>query len=103
MSNKIREIIVYKIQADKVDEFQTIKAQMLKESAELKGMVSATTAKLLDSENTFADTMVWESKEASEKALPAFEALPTAGKFLSLFDGPPLHHLFMEYQPDQLN
>ena len=103
MSNKIREIIIYKVQAGKLAEFQALKQQMIVESAELQGIRSSTTAQLLEAENTFADIMVWDSKEAAENAMPAFMALPTAEKFLSLFDGPPLNRYFMEYQPDQLN
>ncbi len=102
MSNKIKEIIVYKVQADKINEFEAIKQQMIEESAELKGLLSTTTSKLLEEDTVFADTMVWKSKTVSEEAMPAFEQLPTAGQFLSLMDGPPLHHLFMEYQPDQI-
>lgn len=102
MSHKIREIIVYKVQADKLADFEAIKAQIITESMTLPGLHSSTTAQLLGSDNLFADTMIWESKAASERAMPIFESLPTAGRFLSLFDGPPVQHLFMEYIADSV-
>lgn len=103
MTNKIREIIVYKVQSERLAEFQAIKAQMITESLTLPGLRSSTTAKLLGSDDLFADTMIWDSKAASEQAMPVFETLPTAGQFLSLFDGPPVQHFFMEYQADQVS
>ncbi len=103
MSAPVREIIVYRIQADQLNEFEAIKQQMISESLTLEGLRSSTTAKVLDEKGVFADTMVWTSKAASEKALPMFKRLPTAPTFLGMFDGPPLQHLFLEYQADRLN
>ncbi len=101
MSARVREIIVYRIRPDRLDEFDGIKKQMISESLTLEGMRSCTTAQVMGEKGVFADTMVWTSKEASERALPVFEQLPTAPTFLGMFDGPPLQHLFLEYQPDQ--
>ena len=101
MSAQVREIIVYRIQADQLAEFEAVKEQMISESLTLEGLLSSTTAQVLDEEGVFADTMIWTSREASAAALPSFEQLPTAPRFLSMFDGPPLHHLFLEFQPDQ--
>lgn len=100
MPTSIREIIVYRIQPDRLDQFLAIKQQMIAESVTLEGLRSSTTARVLGEGNVFADTMVWDSKQASEAAMPAFEKLPTAPTFLGLFDGPPLQHLFLEYEPE---
>ena len=102
MSKKVKQIIVYRIQADKADEFEAIKAQMQKESYTLAGLHSSTTSKSLDEGQVYIDTMVWDSKEAAEQAMPSFEKLPTAGKFLGLFAGPPLYQHFMEFEPDNI-
>ena len=102
MSKKVKQIIVYQIQAEKAAEFEAIKAQMVKESRTLAGLHSSTTAKSLDAAQVYIDTMVWDSKEAAERAMPAFEQLPTAAKFLGLFAAPPLYQHFMEFEPDNL-
>ncbi len=101
MSAQIREIIVYRVQANLLGEFEAVKKQMITESLTLEGLLSSNTAQVLDEEGVFVDTMVWSSREASTTALPIFEQLPTAPRFLGMSDGPPLHHLFLEYQPDQ--
>ena len=101
MSPRVREIIVYRIQAGRLGEFETTKQQLIGETLRLEGLQSSTTAKVLGEKGIFADTLVWTSKQASEAALPVFEQLPTARRFLGMFDGPPLHHLFLEDQPDQ--
>lgn len=102
MSAPVREIIVYRVRPESLGKFRAIKDQMIRESLTLDGLHSSTTSQVLgDEEGVFADTMVWTSKEASEQALPAFKQLPTAPTFLGMFDGPPLQHLVLEYQPDQ--
>ncbi len=102
MTTKVKEIIVYRISKDKLNEFKQIKDQMIKESYELKGLHSSTTSKSLDIDGVFIDTMIWDSKEASKKAFKEFQKLPTAPKFLGLMDGPPLFQHFSEYVPDNL-
>ncbi len=99
MSTRVREIIVYRIQADRLDEFEAIKQQMITESLTLEGLQSSATTKVLGEEGVFVDTMVWTSKQASEAALPVFEQLPTAPTFLGMMDGPPSQHLFLEERP----
>jgi hypothetical protein len=102
MDSKVKEIIVYKIKDGKLNEFKKIKDQMIKESYRLEGLYSSTTSKSLDADGVYIDTMVWESKEASKKAFPKFQRLPTAPKFLELMEGPPLYQHFSEYVPDLL-
>ena len=77
MSSRVREIIVYRVQANHLDEFEAVKQQMIGESLTLEGLQSSTTAQVLGEDGVFADTMVWTSKEASEAALPMFQRLPT--------------------------
>lgn len=102
MPNLTREIIVYRIRTAEIEEFEAIKEQMIQESMSLEGLRSSTTAKVLGEPGVFADTMVWASHEAALAAKPAFENLPTAKRFLGLMTGPPLHHLFLEHQPDPI-
>lgn len=103
MKTKVKEIIVYKIKKDRLADFQKIKEQMIKESYTLTGLYSSTTSKSVDEvEGVFIDTMVWESKEASKKAFPEFQKLPTAPKFLELMEGPPIFQHFTQFVPDNL-
>lgn len=102
MNKKVREIIVYQIRPEAKDEFLKIKQQMIKESYTLEGLHSSTTSKSVDSDNVYIDIMVWDSKEASKKALPVFEKLPTAASFLGTMAGPPLYHHYMEFEDDNL-
>ena len=76
MTQKIKQIIIYKIQPEKLSEFEQIKAQMISESLTLNGLYSSTTSKLLSEDNLYADSMIWESQAAAEKALPQFGAAP---------------------------
>jgi len=99
----IKEIIVYKIQDGKEEEFTAIKNQIIEESYSLNGLYSSTTAKSLDQENVYVDAMIWDSKEAAIAAFPEFEKLPTASQFMGLMVSPPLFHHFMKYVPDKTN
>lgn len=102
MSKYVKEIIVYKINPEKVNEFNAIKEQMIKESYQLTGLLSSTTSKSSDEEYVYIDTMVWESKDASKKAFEDFKKLPTASQFLGVMAGPPIYQLFTEFVPDNL-
>ena len=98
----VRELIVYRLRDDRLEAFEAIKQQMISESLTLEGLQSSTTARVLGEKDVYADTMIWTSQEAAETALPVFKRLPTAPSFLGMFDGPPLQHLVLEYQPDQV-
>ncbi len=99
---KVKEIIVYKIKEERLEDFLKIKDQVLKESASLDGLLSATTSKILSDEYTFADTMIWDDIGSSKKSSETFPKIPVAAKFLEMWDGPPLHHVLMTYEPDNL-
>ena len=102
MKKQVKQIIGYKIQEDKEDEFSLIKEQMIKESYTLEGLHSSTTSKSLDENNVFIDTMIWESKDAAIHSCKNFENLPTSNKFLALMTGPPLFQYIMEYVEDNI-
>ena len=98
----IRQIIVYEIQSNDLEAFDAIKQQMIRESLRLDGLRSATTARSLNQDNVFVDTMVWESLEAIQASEKTFPQLPTAPRFLSLMSGPPLWQQLVEFQPETI-
>jgi len=102
MSTKVKQIIGYKIQEGRENDFSSIKEQMIKESYSLSGLHSSVTSKSLDEDNVYIDTMIWESKEIALSSFDDFVKLPTANTFLELMTGPPLFQYMMEYEEDNI-
>ena len=102
MTTRVKQIIGYKIQDGKENEFSSIKEQMISESYTLNGLYSSVTSKSLDEDSVYIDTMIWESKEIAMSSLEHFVKLPTANKFLELMTGPPLFQYMMEYVEDKI-
>jgi hypothetical protein len=102
MSKHVRHQIFFTILPGKEKEFLGIKEQMIAQSLSLKGLLSSTSAKVLDQENTWVDTMIWETKEDALDSRNTFGSLPTAGQFLSLMAGPPVAEFMMEFAADKV-
>ncbi|GEM_PF-3438605 len=102
MKTRVKQIIGYKIQDGKENEFSSIKEQMISESYSLEGLYSSITSKSLDEDNVYIDIMVWESQAIAISSCESFSKLPTANKFLELMTGPPLFQYMMEYVEDNI-
>ena len=87
---KCVEIIAYSIKRGKLDEFHTIKNQLIEEARSLDGLISSVTLKSADDEDVFLDKMEWKSKDHAEIGRKDFMNLPTSKKFMSLLQGPPM-------------
>ena len=83
------EVYVYEISPDQVEEFLTVKDQLITEARSLPGLIDSATFRSDEQDNLFIDRMKWESAEAAKEGLKAFEALPTSRRFLSMMAGPP--------------
>jgi quinol monooxygenase YgiN len=101
MSKHVRHQIFFTILPGKEEEFVSIKEKMIEESLTLKGLLSSTSSKVLDQENTWVDTMIWEDKAAALDSRNTFGALTTAGQFMALMAGPPVAEFMMEFVPDR--
>jgi hypothetical protein len=83
------EVFVYEIVPEMVDEFQSIKDQLIAEAETLPGLIASATFRSDDQDNLFIDRMRWESAEAARVGFELFQKLPTSERFLSLMAGPP--------------
>ncbi len=83
------EIFVYEIAPEKVEEFLTVKDQLITEAESLPGLVESATFRADEQSNLFFDRMTWESATAAEAGDKLFQALPTSGQFMSMMAGPP--------------
>ncbi len=83
------EFYVYEIQPDLVEEFLTVKDQLITETEQLPGLVRSATLRSTDRENLFIDRMVWESADAAAAGNERFQQLPIAERFMAMMAGPP--------------
>lgn len=83
------EVYVYEILPEKVEEFLSVKDQLITEAKTLPGLLASATFRADDQDNLFIDRMRWENAEAAKAGLELFEALPTSGQFMALMAGPP--------------
>ncbi len=101
MGKHVRHQIFFTILPGREDDFRAIKQKMIAESLTLEGLVSSTSAKVFDLDNTWVDTMVWESAEHALGSRNAFTSLPSASGFLSMMAGPPIAEYMMEFVADE--
>jgi hypothetical protein len=83
------EVYVYEIQPDKVEEFLTVKDQLITEARTLPGLIASVTLRSDEQDNLFIDRMKWVSADAATKGFELFQGLPTSAKFMSMMAGPP--------------
>lgn len=83
------EIIAYRIDPEKLRDFEAIKQTLIREAGTIPGLLSSTTSVSTGDEALFVDTMVWSSPDAAREGRSAFEALPTTPEFLGMMVGPP--------------
>ena len=83
------EVYVYEIAADRVEEFLTIKDNLINEARSFPGLIGSATFRSDEQENLFIDRMTWETADAAREGLKLFESLPTSQQFLSMMAGPP--------------
>ncbi len=83
------EVYVYEIALNHLDEFLTIKDQLITETRSIPGLIESATFRSDQQQNLFIDRMKWESSDMAREGLKLFESLPIARRFLSLMAGPP--------------
>jgi quinol monooxygenase YgiN len=83
------EVYVYEIQPDRVEEFLTVKDQLISEARTLPGLIASATLRSNGQDNLFIDRMKWASADHATKGLELFQALPTSATFMSMMAGPP--------------
>ena len=83
------EIYVYEIEPEKVEEFLSVKDELIVEAQTLPGLRASATFRSDEQSNLFIDRMQWESADAAKTGLELFQNLPTSQRFLALMTGPP--------------
>jgi len=88
---KCIEIIVYSVKQEKIEEFKSIKDELIKEAHSLEGLISSNTLRSAEDKYLFVDKMEWGSVQHAKAGLEGFKKLPTTEKFMALLDGPPVY------------
>jgi hypothetical protein len=88
MSKHVRHQIFFTILPGKEKEFLGIKEQMIAQSLSLKGLLSSTSAKVLDQENTWGGYHDL-GDQGRRPGLPQYLWIPTHRWAVLVFDGGP--------------
>ena len=83
------EVYVYEIEPDRIEEFLTVKDQLISEARSLPGLIESATFRSDDQDNLFIDRMRWDSADAAVRSGELFQDLPTSARFMSMMAGPP--------------
>ena len=83
MSTHCWEIVVYRVEEEKFNEFLAIRNQIYDSLRKQPGFISAETYSSVREKETLVDMLQWETTEDAAKAFEQFRSIPSAKDFMS--------------------
>ena len=98
--DNVMELVVYKIKADKMENFPTILESLRTELSKMKGFISYSTYLSNKTERKFIDFVLWDTIENALDGAKLFSKLPEMKPFAECFEENILFEHFSQYKLD---
>ncbi len=83
MAQHCWEIVIYRVEEEKFNEFLEIRNQIYDSLRQQPGFISAETYSSVRQKETLVDMLQWESAEDATRAFEQFRSIPSAKNFMS--------------------